>query len=211
MCRDVRRAVHNTVVAAPFLTLVCISPSSSNVASFTFCRVLRCWCGIARRFRELDGLHRWAAVRRAVLLPSERNGRVSGVWMAWVGRLRARASNCRRPIRFSLPQRAFAAFAGAFGILCCQPIERNPTVPFVPLRPQPSRAAGWTSGTPRVPGRPRPVARLPRPTVCYARSLGCGTLRAGVGSVTTNRLRSPEQRILSLDANDCRARLEPAA
>lgn len=79
--------------------------------------------------------------------------------------------------------------AGAFGILCCLPIERNPTVSFVPLRPQPSRVAGWTLGTPRVPGRPRPVARLPRPTVCYARSLGCGTLRAGVGSVTTGSVR----------------------
>ena len=100
--------------------------------------------------------------------------------------------------------------AGAIGILCCLPIERNATVSSVPLRPQPSRVAGWTPGTPRVPGRPRPVAWLPRPTVRCARSLGCGTLRAGAGSVTTGSVR-PTQRILSLDANDRRARLEPAA
>ena len=50
-----------------------------------------------------------AAVRWVVLLPSERNGRVSGVWVAWVGRLRARASNCRRPILFIVPQRAVTA------------------------------------------------------------------------------------------------------
>ena len=51
----------------------------------------------------------WVAVRLVGLLPSERNGRVSGVLMAWVGRLRVRASNCRRPICFSLSPSAVLA------------------------------------------------------------------------------------------------------
>ena len=177
-----RRVVRSTA-DAPCLTLSCISLSRNVILRPIASR----GAGVAR----LDVSVRLtvstvAAVRWAALLPSERNGRVSGVWMVWVGRLRARASNCRRPSSSFFPECRYG-LAGEFGILCCLPIERNPTVSLVPLRPMPSRVVGWTSGKPRVPGTLRPVAWLPRPTGCTARALGCGTLCVGVGSVGSVR------------------------
>ncbi len=76
----------------------------------------------------LDGYCRRGVVRLAWLLPSERNGRVSGVLMAWVGRLRARASNCRLPIVLSLFPECSYCLAGGLGILCCLPTEWNSIV-----------------------------------------------------------------------------------
>lgn len=124
-------------------------------------RVRRCWRGLARRFRTLYvARRRGVAVRLAGSPPSVRNGRVSGDWMAWVGRLRARASNCRRPLRFSLfPERRSGLAGARYGILCCLPLEGNSMAFRCPRPPCAPRGAGWTQGGLRDPGVPRDSSR----------------------------------------------------
>ena len=90
----------------------------------------------------LDGYCRRGVVRLAWPLPSERNGRVSGVLMAWVGRLRARASNCRPPIVLSLFPECSHCLAGGLGILCCLPTEWNSIVSL----PLSARCPLWVWG-----------------------------------------------------------------
>ena len=49
-----------------------------------------------------DVNRRWVVVRSVRSSPSVRNGRMSGVWMAWACRLLARATNCKLSILFMI-------------------------------------------------------------------------------------------------------------
>ena len=65
---------------------------------------------------------------------------------------------------------------------------------------------GWTSGKIRVPGMSRPVGWTALAHGVIARSLGCGMPCVGAGS----RPSLAQATHLSLDTNDCRARLDLA-
>ncbi|KAJ4699692.1 hypothetical protein OWV82_026389 [Melia azedarach] len=98
--------------------------------------------------------------------------------MAWVGRLRARASNCRRSIRFSYSPSASLALR-VRSVSCvaypCEGIRRfrcsNP--------PCALPGAGWTRGVLRVPGVPCDTSHGRLGPRSLARALGCGTLCVG--------------------------------
>jgi hypothetical protein len=170
-----------------------------------FCRVPRCWRGLARCFRTLDGFDCRVVVRWAVLLPCERNGRVSGVWMAWVGRLRARASNCWHPILFIVPGCAVTALRVRL-VSCVAYLAKG--IGWFCLSLSAPCPRGWWGGRKAslvFLACLAPLAWLPWPMSCSARALGCRMLCAGAGSLG---LCLPKQRISSLDTNDCRARLE---
>lgn len=110
-----------------------------------------------------DASRRWVAVRSVGSSPSVRNGRMSGVRMAWACRLLARATNCKLSILFMIsPSTTFVLWVGS---VSCVAYQRNGIVPsrscLLPLGSL--RAVERTTSWPRVPGMPRIDVRLPWP------------------------------------------------
>ena len=79
---------------------------------------------------------------------------MSGDWRASVGRLRARAPNCSKAVRFSLSPSA--AVALRVRSVSCVAYQQNGISGFgFPRPPCALPGAGWTRGELRVPGVPR--------------------------------------------------------
>lgn len=169
-----------------------------------YLRVPRCWGGLARRFCMLDGYCRWAVVRLAWLLPSERNGRVSGVLMAWVGRLRARASNCRLPIVLSLSPGATIALRVVL-VSCVAYLRKGIRSYCCPFPPDALFGCGVDARHATCSSHALPRCGAAEAHGAFARALGCGMSCMGAGS----RPLLAQAMHLSLDTNDCRGRLEP--
>lgn len=101
------------------------------------------------------------AVRPVATSQIERNRRVSGVRMAWVCRLLARARNCI-PSTHSIIS-ASTTFALLARTMSCAVYQRCGIGLFVAVTilPVPLRGAGWITSLPRAPGMPRFDALLP--------------------------------------------------
>lgn len=141
----------------------------------------------------------------AWLLPSERNGRVSGVLAAWVGRLRARASNCRPPVFLSLSPSANAA--SRVLRISCVAYRRNGIRSYrCHFPPTPSRGCGVDDRRAACSSHASHRCGAVEARGAVARSLGCGTSCAGAGS----RPRSPEPCVCPLTRTTAAAVLIPS-
>jgi hypothetical protein len=124
--------------------------------------------------------------------------------MAWVGRLRARASNCRLPIVFSVSPGVIIA-SWVVSISCVAYLRKGIRLYSCLFPPNALRGFGADAR--------HATCSLHALTCCgaveahgaVARSLGCGMSCMGAGSWPL----LSQAMHLSLDTNDCRGRLDP--
>ena len=109
-----------------------------------------------------------------------RDWRVSGARVVWVGRLLARATNCRPPSLFIYAARANTLLGHDPRFLCFLPgVESSKRLPYPPLR-----LCGCKVDLEAPPvslARPRHAEAIVKGHGCRARSLGCGKRCGHVG------------------------------